>query len=315
YEDIEGVGHRVVQGGEAYTKSVKINDKVVKKIEELSDLAPLHNPANLIGINTFREILPNVINVAVFDNAFHSTMKEEAFLYGTPYEWYTSYQIRKYGFHGTSHQYVSSRAAFLLKKRKSNIIVCHLGNGASLCAVKNGVSIDTSMGLTPLEGFPMGTRSGNIDPAIIDYIATKEHKTVSEVLNILNKKSGYVGISGISNDARDLEKASKEGNKRASLAFDIQVKRIVDYIGSYYLYLGGLDAICFTAGIGENSSLIRKMIVDRLKVLKVEIDDNLNSKRGEELLISTPKSKVKVFVIPTNEEVMIARDVYKIGKR
>ncbi|MDR2867476.1 MAG: acetate kinase [Acholeplasmatales bacterium] len=315
-EEIEGVGHRVVQGGEAFKTSVVIDDQVVKVIEDLSDLAPLHNPANLIGINTFRNLLKNVINVAVFDNAFHSTMQPETYLYGTPYQWYRQYKVRKYGFHGTSHQYVSQRASQLLNKKNSKIIVCHLGNGASIAAIKNGQSIDTSMGLTPLEGIPMGTRSGSIDAGIIEYIANKENLSIKAVTDILNKKSGYLGISEYSNDARDIEAKIKQGDPLAKLAFDIQTKRIADYIGAYYLQLGGLDALCFTAGIGENSALIRKGVLNRLKVLKVKWDEDLNSQtRGQETLISTPDSKVKVWVIPTNEEVMIARDVYSLAQK
>jgi acetate kinase len=315
-KEIEGVGHRVVQGGEAFTKSVIIDDKVVEVIDSLSDLAPLHNPANLIGINTFRQLLPSVVNVAVFDNAFHSTMKEDAYLYATPYDWYRKYKVRKYGFHGTSHQYVSSRCIELLGKKHTKIIVCHIGNGASLACVKDGVSIDTSMGLTPLDGIPMGTRSGSIDAGIIEYIASKEGSSITSILSTLNKKSGYLGLSEYSNDARDIENRIKSGDHLASLAFEVQAKRIADYIGSYFVMLGGLDAICFTAGIGENSSLVRSLVLDRLQALKVKYDKNINdSTRGKEALLSTPQSKVKVYVIPTNEEVMIARDVYQLSQK
>ncbi|CCV65997.1 Acetate kinase [Paracholeplasma brassicae] len=311
--EIEGVGHRVVQGGEVFKSSVVINDQVLQQIIDLGDMAPLHNPANATGIKAFREILPNVIQVAVFDTTFHQTMKEDAFLYGTPYEWYTKYGIRKYGFHGTSHQFVSERANELLGSNDTKLIVCHIGNGASLSAVKNGQCVDTSMGFTPLEGFPMGTRSGSIDPAITSYMEKKLNVSSDRITDILNKESGYLGISGISNDSRDLENAILEGNERARLALDVQAKQIVDYIGSYYVYMGGLDAICFTAGIGENSAILRKMIADRLGVLGVELDERMNQLRGENL-ISTANSKVKVYVIPTDEEVMIAREVMSLQK-
>jgi len=314
--ELEAVGHRVVQGGEEFNCSVIITNEVVNKIEALSDLAPLHNPANLIGINTFRELLPNVINVAVFDNAFHSTLDSDAYMYALPYEYYQNYKIRKYGFHGTSHEFVSKETIKLLNKEDSKIVVCHIGNGASLCAVKNGKSVDTTMGLTPLDGIPMGTRSGAIDPGVIEYISNKENKSVSEVTNILNKKSGYLGVSGISNDARDIEKAINEGNNRAKLAFDLQAKSIASYIGSYYVYMQGLDAISFTAGIGENSGLLRALVLDRLSVLGVEYDKELNATTRSTLTkISLPSSKVAVYVIPTNEEIMITRDTYNLARK
>ena len=310
--ELSGIGHRVVQGGEKCKESKVIDNKLINVIMELSDIAPLHNPANLMGINTFKKLLPNSLNVAVFDNSFHLTMKEDAFLYAIPYEWYKEYGIRKYGYHGTSHQFVSQRASVLLGKKNAKIIVCHLGNGASICAVKNQKSIDTSMGFTPLEGIPMGTRSGNIDPGIIEYICKKLSKDEKQVTSILNRGSGFLGVSGFSNDARDITKKYKENDKRAMLAFDIYAKRIVDYIGSYFLSLGGLDAICFTAGIGENSPLIRELVLNRLKALKIKFDNDLNYKTfGVETMLSLPNSKVKIYVIPTNEEVMIAREVYK----
>ncbi len=311
-DEIKGVGHRVVQGGELFKSSVVINDKVIEQIKSLNDLAPLHNPANIIGIEAFRKALPNVIQVAVFDTTFHQTMSEDAYLYAAPYEWYKKYGVRKYGFHGTSHQFVSERAIELLGNPKAKIIVAHIGNGASLCAVDAGKSVDTSMGLTPLEGIPMGTRSGNVDPAVLMLIAAKENKTYAEVLDDLNKRSGYLGVSGISNDSRDIIEGMNKGDYRATLAHRIQVKRIVDYIGSYYVYMGGLDAICFTAGIGENVPEIRRDIVDRLSVLGIKLDPKLNELRGERE-ISTPDSKVKVFIIPTNEEVMIARETVRLG--
>ncbi len=312
--DIEGVGHRVVQGGELFKDSTLINDAVLQQIIDLGEMAPLHNPANATGIKAFRKVLPNVPQVAVFDTVFHQTMKNDAYLYGTPYEWYTNYGIRKYGFHGTSHQYVSERANQLMGTTDTKVVVCHIGNGASLSAVKNGHCVETSMGFTPLEGFPMGTRSGSIDPAITSYMSNKLGKSAQEITDILNKKSGYLGISGLSNDARDIEAAIEKGNERARLAFDIQAKQIADYIGSYYVYMGGLDAICFTAGIGENSPVLRQMIISRLSVLGVELNPELNKLRGERL-ISSENSKVKVFIIPTDEEVMIARDTMRISHK
>lgn len=310
-DEIKGVGHRVVQGGELFKDSVVITDQVVKDIESLNDLAPLHNPANITGIEAFRELLPNVIQVAVFDTTFHQTMREDAYLYAAPYEWYKKYGVRKYGFHGTSHQYVSERVQELLGNKDAKIIVAHLGNGASLCAVDGGKSVDTSMGLTPLEGIPMGTRSGNIDPAVLMLVSEKENKSYEEVLNDLNKASGYLGVSGISNDSRDIVENMLQGHYRATLAHRIQIKRIADYIGSYYVYMGGLDAICFTAGIGENAPEVRKDVIDAIKVLGITLDEAENQKRGERM-ISTADSKVKAFIIPTNEEVMIAREVLKI---
>lgn len=309
--EIEGVGHRVVQGGELFKDAAVIDGDVVKKITSLNDLAPLHNPANITGIKAFQKVLPNVIQVAVFDTTFHQTMKPESYLYATPYEWYEKYGVRKYGFHGTSHQYVAQRAESILNKKGLKTIVLHLGNGASLSAVDGLKSIDTSMGLTPLEGIPMGTRSGNIDPAVLGLVADKEGKNLKALLNDLNKKSGYLGVSGISNDNRDIVDAMNKGHERARLAYAVQVKRIADYIGSYYVQLKGLDAIVFTAGIGENASQIRKDIVEAVSVLGVKIDPELNKLRGENI-ISTKDSKVTVLVIPTNEEVMIAREVYRL---
>ena len=314
--EITGVGHRVVQGGEYFKDSTLVDDKVIAKIQDLADLAPLHNPAHIIGIKAFQKALPNVPQVVVFDTVFHQTMPEEAYMYATPYEWYEKYGIRKYGAHGTSHQYVSQRTAELLNKplKDTKIIVCHLGNGASITAVEGGKSKDTSMGLTPLEGIPMGTRSGSLDPTVVSYICDKENKTAAEVVNILNKKSGYLGVSGIGNDARDVTKAANEGNHRAQLTFAIQAKRIVDYIAAYYVYMGGCDAIAFTAGMGENLCHLRKKVIDRLGVLGVKLDEEANKVMGEEALISTPDSKIKVFVVPTNEEVMIARDTVRVAK-
>lgn len=309
-DEIEGVGHRVVQGGEKFLKSVLITDEVIREIALLNDLAPLHNPANITGIRAFRKVLPNIKQAAIFDTTFHTTMNEVTYLYATPYEWYEKYGVRKYGFHGTSHQYVSEKAAEMLGKKDAKIIVCHLGNGASICAVDSGKSIDTSMGFTPLEGIPMGTRSGNIDPAIIDFIVDKKGQSLKAVLNDLNKNSGYLGVSGLSSDNRDIVDAMYDGNNRARLAYEIQIKRIIDYIGSYYVQLGGLDALVFTAGIGENSTEVRRDITKKLGVLGVEIDKKLNETRGT-VDISSEKSKVKVYAIPTDEEVMIAREVFK----
>lgn len=313
-QDIKGVGHRVVHGGEAFTDSVKINDHVKKAIDDVSDLAPLHNPANLTGIEAFEKALPNVPQVAVFDTAFHQTMTPDAFMYATPYSWYENYKVRKYGFHGTSHKYVSQRTAELLNKplEDTKIIVLHIGNGASLCAVDGGKSVDTSMGFTPLAGIAMGTRSGDIDPAIIEYIAMKENKSVSAVIGDLNQRSGYLGISDVSSDSRDLWAAADKGNKKAFLAIEKQVKMITDYIGAYVLAMNGVDAIVFTAGVGENAPETRALIAKRLSYLETKMDGKKNQVRGEEAIISTLDSKVKLMVIPTNEEVMIARDTLRL---
>jgi acetate kinase len=315
-DEIQGVGHRVVHGGEYFSDSVVITDEVKKAIDTVSELAPLHNPANLIGINAFQEALPNVGEVAVFDTAFHQTMDQVTYMYSVPYEWYTKYGVRKYGFHGTSHKYVSLRAAEMLGKKieDTKIIVCHIGNGVSLCAVDGGKSIDTSMGFTPLAGIPMGTRSGDIDPAIVQYISQKENKTLDEVINELNKKSGYLGLSELSSDSRDLWQAVGRGDKKSILAVEKQGKIIADYIGAYFIALGGCDAICFTAGIGENAVETRKLVTDRLGALGVKLDFNKNLTRGEEAVISTDDSKIKLLLIPTNEEVMIARDTVRLIK-
>ncbi|MFI3252432.1 MAG: acetate kinase [bacterium] len=313
-DEITGVGHRVVQGGEYFKDSVIITEDVIEKIQGLADLAPLHNPAHIVGIRAFQKALPAVTQVAVFDTVFHQTMPEEVYMYATPYSWYEDYGIRKYGAHGTSHSFVSKRAIELMKKKTdgSKIIVCHLGNGASLCAIKDGKCIDTSMGLTPLEGIPMGTRTGSLDPTVLELVARKENRSIGDVLNDFNKKSGYLGISGVGSDARDVTTAMLEGNHRAKLTFDIQAKRICDYIGSYYVLMGGLDAICFTAGMGENVIHLRSNICNRLEVLGVKLDESANANRAQEIKISDAKSKVNVYVIPTNEEVMIARDVVRL---
>ncbi len=313
-DEIEGVGHRVVHGGELFKDSVLISDIVIAAIENVSDLAPLHNPANLTGIRAFKSALPDVPAVAVFDTAFHQTMEPVEYMYSVPYSWYKKYKVRKYGFHGTSHKYVSIRAAEMLGKSQedSKIIICHIGNGASLCAVKNGKSVDTSMGFTPLSGIAMGTRSGDIDPAIVQYISQKENKSLDEVIDDLNKKSGYLGLSELSSDSRDLWEAVERGDKKSILAVEKQAKMIADYIGAYFLTLGGCDAICFTAGIGENAGETRRIIVERLGALGVKLDYEKNLTRGTESVISTPDSKIKLLLIPTNEEVMIARDTMSL---
>ena len=315
-DEIGAVGHRIVHGGEKFAASTIITDEVMKAIEECNDLAPLHNPANLIGINACKKLMPTTPMVAVFDTAFHQTMPEEAYMYGLPYEYYEKYKIRRYGFHGTSHSYVSRKAAEVLDKKYEDlkIIVCHLGNGASVSAVKSGKCVDTSMGLTPLEGLAMGTRSGDIDPAIIEFIMNKENLTIAQMSNVLNKKSGVLGISGVSSDFRDIEGAAEEGNKRARLALDRFAYVVKKYIGSYVAAMDGVDAIVFTAGLGENSASMREKICSGLTFLGIEIDPAKNKIRGEEIEISTANSKTKVLVIPTNEELMIARDTVEITK-
>ena len=315
-KEIDAIGHRVVHGGEKFASSVVINDEVMAAIEECNPLAPLHNPANLIGIRACQAIMPGVPNVAVFDTAFHQTMEPTAFMYGLPYECYEKYKVRRYGFHGTSHSFVSKRAIALagLDPENSKVIVCHLGNGASVSAVKNGKSVDTSMGLTPLEGLVMGTRSGDIDPAIIEYLAHAMDKSLEEVMKILNKESGVYGLSGVSSDFRDLEKAADEGNKKALLAQDVFGYRVAKYIGAYTAAMNGVDAIAFTAGLGENNGIMREYVCSFLGYLGVEIDKEKNSVRGEETIVSTPNSKVKVLVVPTNEELAIARETMELVK-
>lgn len=314
-DEIEGIGHRIVHGGETFNDSVVITDEVLSKIEELSELAPLHNPAHVLGIRAFMHVLPNVPAIAVFDTSFHQTMPESSFLYSLPFEYYQKYGIRKYGFHGTSHKYVSQRAAELLGRpiEQLRLISCHLGNGVSIAAIQGGKSIDTSMGFTPLAGVTMGTRSGNIDPAIIPFIMEKTNKTADEVIEILNKKSGMLAISGFSSDLRDIEIEAKKGNKRAQLALDVFSNGIHKYIGSYAARMFGVDAIIFTAGIGENSDVIRENVLKGLEFMGVYWDPALNKVRGEEAFINYPHSPVKVIIIPTNEEVMIARDVVRLA--
>ncbi len=314
-EEIDGIGHRLVHGGEEFSDSVLIDDQTIEKFEKLSDLAPLHNPANITGIKEFQKALPHVPSIAVFDTAFHQTMPESSFLYSIPYDYYKKYGIRKYGFHGTSHKYVSERAAILLNRPINTIrlISCHLGNGASIAAIDGGRSIDTSMGFTPLAGVTMGTRSGNLDPALIPFIMEKTDKSAEEVLDVLNKKSGMLGVSGFSSDLRDIEKEAIIGNPRAQLALDVFASRIHKYIGSYAARMNGVDAIIFTAGIGENSEFIRAKVLSGLQFMGVYLDEDLNKIRGKEAFISFPHSPVKVIVIPTNEEVMIARDTVRLA--
>lgn len=314
FEEITGVGHRVVAGGEYFDRSVVIDDDVIQKIDELADFAPLHNPNNLIGITEFKKLLPNALSVAVFDTAFHQTLTEENYMYSTPYEWYEKYGVRRYGAHGTSHQYVAERAAEYLDKPLEDLklITCHLGAGSSMCAIKDGKSFDTSMGFTPLTGITMGTRSGDVDFSLVAYVMKKMGTTdVDAVLDTLNKKSGLLGVSGRSLDMRDLQAAEKDGDKRSALAIKLFVKNIVRYVGQYYAEMGGLDGIVFTAGIGENESAIRKRIIDRLSFMGMEIDDQRNDANADGL-ISTDDSKIKVLRIPTDEELMIARDVEKL---
>ncbi len=310
-DEIGAVGHRLVHGGEKFASSTLINDEVIKAIEECNDLAPLHNPANLIGIRACRELMPDTPMAGVFDTAFHQTMPQEAYLYGVPYRFYEEHKVRRYGFHGTSHSFVSRRAAEILGREYEDLkfIVCHLGYGASISAVKNGKCVDTSMGLTPLEGLIMGTRSGDIDPAIIEYLCNKEDKSVHEILNVLNKESGVLGLSGgFSSDFRDLEKAYREGDQAAVRAMKTFIYRVVKYIGAYTAAMNGVDVICFTAGIGENNAFIRTSVCEYLAYLGISIDGEANAKRGEEVVISTPESSVKVLVVPTNEELAIARE-------
>ncbi len=313
-DDIEGIGHRVVQGGSLYKETTLVTDKVINDIESLSDLAPLHNPANVLGIMSFKEKLPNVPNTVVFDTAYHQTMDEEMFMYGVPYEWYENYHIRKYGFHGTSHRYIYKNISEYLNKPNLKVISCHIGNGSSIAAIKDNKVLDTSMGLTPLAGVMMGTRCGDIDPSIVQYIMKKENLSVDQVFDILNKKSGFLGISGLSNDSRDIEAGSAEGNPRCKLTQKLNARKIANYIAVYNNLLENADVICFTAGIGENSMLTRKAVIERIKSLGVIIDDERNNTKGKFKLISSDDSSIPVFVIPTNEELMIANDTYELIK-
>ena len=316
-DEVGAVGHRVVHGGEKFAGSCLITDEMLAAVEECNDLAPLHNPANLIGIDACKKCMPCVPMVGVFDTAFHQTMPKEAYMYALPYEYYEKYKVRRYGFHGTSHSFVSKRTAEFLGKdvKDMKIIVCHLGNGSSISAVKYGESIDTSMGLTPLEGVPMGTRSGDIDPAILEFIAKKENKDIFELVKVLNKESGVYGVSGgLSSDFRDLESAAEEGNEKAQLARDVFTYNVAKYVGAYAAAMNGVDAIAFTAGVGENDGLVRADVMKRLGFLGIEIDEEANKKRGIDNIISTPDSKVTVCVIPTNEELAIARETLALVK-
>jgi len=313
-DEIKGVGHRIVQGADAFDKTVIINDSVLNKIDELSTLAPLHNPAAIIGIKAFLEYIPNALPTAVFDTAFHQTMNKETYMYALPMEWYTKYGVRKYGAHGTSHKYISSVMKEYYGADKK-IIVCHVGNGASITAIKDGKCIDTSMGFTPNAGVMMGSRSGDIDVTLIDYVMRKTGKTIDEIIVDLNKHSGLLGVSGVSSDNRDINALVKEGNERCILTKKMYYKRIVEYIAKYYCLLNGVDAICFSGGIGENSAVDRAEIMKRLEVFGIKLDEESNNNtHGDETLISSVDSKIKCYVIPTDEEVMIARDTFRFIK-
>ncbi|MDO5569453.1 MAG: acetate kinase [bacterium] len=314
YEDIKAVGHRVVHGGEKYTDSVIIDDDVITTIKELSSLAPLHNPANLIGIKVFKDILPNVTNVAIFDTAFHQTMPPFSYIYPVPYEWYQKYQIRKYGFHGTSHKYIYEEISKQLNRNDLKVISCHLGNGGSITAIDSGKVLDTTLGFTPLPGVMMGTRCGDIDPSIIPYIMEKENKSIEEVMNDLNKQSGLLGVSQLSSDSRDIEEGVNKNNEQCVLAEEMYERKIVNYISQYYCLLNKPDVICFAGGIGENGIHVRKNIIEKLKVFGINVDEEKNDVRGKFTKISTSNSSVDCFVVPTDEEVMIARDTYQLVK-
>ena len=313
-DEIGAIGHRLVHGADKYKSSVIITDEVVEDLKRFSDLAPLHNPANILGIEAVREVLPNVPMVGVFDTAFHQTMEESTYMYPVPLSWYKEHKIRKYGFHGTSHCYISKQIPNLIGKTDYKAIICHLGSGGSLSAVENGKCIDTSMGFTPLPGIMMGTRCGDIDPSIITYIAKKENKTAEEVVNDLNKKSGFLGLSEKYSDFRDIYAGVEAGDANCKLAFDKYVKTVVNYIAMYYVELGGADIICFTAGLGENAIPVRKAIAEKLACLGVKLDEEKNNTRGETIQISTSDSKISLFVVPTNEELMIAEDTYELIK-
>lgn len=313
-DEITAIGHRVLHGGEKYSESIVVDEDVKKVIRDCFVLGPLHNPANLLGIEACEELMPGKKNVAVFDTAFHQTMDPVNYMYALPYEYYEKYRVRRYGFHGTSHKYVSKRAAEILGKDKPNLIICHLGNGSSLSAVKEGKCIDTSMGLTPLEGLVMGTRCGDIDPAIIPFIGEKENLSYQDIDTMMNKKSGVLGISGVSSDFRDLETAAEEGNERARLALDMFVTRVIKYIGAYMTEFDSIDGICFTAGVGENSIEMRQQITEGLKIFGVKIDEERNNVRGKDTIVSADDSTIKLLVVPTNEELMIAKDTVELTK-
>ena len=314
-KEIEAIGHRIVHGGEFFKKSTIVDNDVVEKIGKLIPLAPLHNPANILGIKICQELMPDVPNVAVFDTAFHQTMPIENYLYAVPYGDYTEHHLRKYGFHGTSHYYVSNEAVKILKKKDSKVIICHLGNGSSVCAVRDGKSISTSMGLTPLEGLIMGTRCGDIDAGVIPYLMEKKGLDTHQIIDYLNKKSGILGVSGISSDLREVIKASKDGDKRSKITIEMLCNRIKKYLCSYAGLMGGVDAICFTAGIGENSDLIREKVCHGLEFMGIELDIEKNKIRASGIReISNQNSKTKIYIIPTNEELVIAKDTYNLVK-
>lgn len=308
--EIKGIGHRLVHGGNKYSKSVVLTDQIMEEVESLTPLAPLHNPANLVGVRAFKKAIPDAVAVAVFDTAFHQTMATDVYLYPVPYEWYRDYGVRKYGFHGTSHKYLTGRMEDILGQKNIKIITCHLGNGGSISAIKDGICLDTSMGFTPNAGLVMGSRSGDIDATIIPYIMEQTGKNIKEVMDDLNKRSGYLGISGVSSDARDVRAGIDAGNPRCILAQKMYINAVVGYIAKYYVFLGGVDAICFAGGVGENSSNTRKEIIEALSVLGIKLNEEANEIRGKEVLITTPDSSVSCYVIPTDEEVMIARDAY-----
>jgi acetate kinase len=314
-KEIEGVGHRMVHGGQEFTESVVLTEDTLNRISKYNELAPLHNPANIMGVRAFMKSLPGVINVGVFDTAFHQTMDEEEFLYPVPYEWYTKYGIRKYGFHGTSHRFINKTISEYFKRDDLKVISCHIGNGGSLCAIDSGKVIDTSMGFTPIAGIMMGSRCGDIDVSIIPYIMNKENLSIEEVNNILNKQSGLLGVSGVSSDGRDVEDAANNGNERAIIAQEIYAQKIANYIAMYNNLLNGADVICLTAGVGENSKTMRKKIIDRVYSLGIKLDEEANNCRGEFKLISTQDSKIPVYVVPTNEELMIALDTMNLKEK
>lgn len=311
-DEIKAVGHRTVQGGEKYDHTVVIDESVIADMEKYASLAPLHNPAGIVGIRASQEVFPEALQTAVFDTAFHATMKEVNYIYPVPYEWYTEYGVRKYGMHGTSHRYVSRRVNEILGREDTRVITCHIGNGASISAVVNGKCIDTSMGLTPNAGVMMGSRCGDIDCSIVPYIMEQTGMSAKEVDNALNKKSGLLGVSGVSSDSRDVEDGCNAGNERCILAQDMYVRRVINYISMYYVEMGGADAIVFTAGLGENSITTRKQIIEGLSALGIKLDENANNCRGKEVLISSKDSSVACYVIPTDEELMIARDTYEL---
>ena len=313
--DIEGVGHRIVHGGQEFSSSVVLNEEILDRIAKYNDLAPLHNPANIMGVRAFMEVLPGVIQVGVFDTAFHTTMAETEYLYPVPYEWYEKYQVRKYGFHGTSHRFINKTISEYFERNDLKVISCHIGNGGSVTAIDSGKVIDTSMGFTPLAGIMMGTRSGDVDASILEYMNKQTGASISELTNDLNKKSGLLGVSGVSSDSRDVEAAADEGNERAILAQEIYAQKIANYIAMYNNLLNGVDVICLTAGVGENSKTMRKMIIDRISSLGVKIDEEKNDFRGEFRCISTDGSRIPVYVVPTNEELMIAIDTMELAKK